>query len=209
LNTMQKEAEQSAGRLKAIAVERVQLQTKIAAALTPDTEKTASQTKLTGLAKEEGELLNRVSEKEAAGKAGSIKITPLQEEAAWLQKQIDAIRAEQKQVVNDWDKKISALNLEMTGNSNKIEETEKTQGAHHRELGEKLAASEAGNEKIDPELTAVRSTQAEMENIGQGIGSLEGQKDDAAVSAYKKMVAILIAGAALITAIIILLIILL
>jgi chromosome segregation ATPase len=209
LNAIQKEVEQGSSRLKAIASERAQLEIKIAATTTPDTEKIAGQNKLTGLAKEVGELKTKVREKEEAGKVGSAKITPLQEESDRLQKQIDSINAEQKQVVGDWDKKISALNLEMTGSNNKIKETEKTQGTNYKQLGEKLAASGAGNEKINPELAAVKSTQTEMENVIQGIGNLERQKDDAAVSAYKKMVTIIIAGAVMIAAIIILLFILL
>ena len=209
LNAIQKEAEQAVGRLKAIAGERTQLEIKIAAATTPDTEKIAGQNKLASLAKEEGELKTKVKEKEEAGKIGSAKITPLQEESGRLQKQIDSIKAEQKQVVGDWDKKISALNLEMTGSNTKIKETEKTQGANYKQLGEKLAASGAGIEKINPELAAVKSLQTEMENIVQGIGNLEGQKDAAAVSAYKKMVAIIIAGVVSLAAIIILLFILL
>ena len=209
LNATQKEAEQAVNRLKAIAAERMQLEIKIAAAATPDTEKIAGQNKLAGLAIEEGELKTKVREKEAAGIAASAKVTPLQEEAARLQKQIDNIQAEQKQVVGGWDKKISALNLEITGNKNKMKEIEKTQGANYKQLGEKLAASGAGNDKINAELAAVKSTQSEMENIGQSIGNLEGQKDAAAVSAYKKMLAIIIAGAVLIAAIIVLLFILL
>lgn len=209
LNITQREAEQAAGRLKAIAGERTQLEIKIAAATTPDTEKIAGQNKLASLAKEEGELKTKAREKEEAGKVGSAKITPLQEESGRLQKQIDTIKAEQKQVIGDWDKKISALNLEMTDSNNKIKETEKTQGANYKQLGEKLAAGGASNEKINPELAAVKSTQTEMENIVQGISNLEGQKNDAAVSAYKKMAAIIITGVVLIVAIIILLFILL
>ena len=209
LNANQKEAEQAVNRLKAIAVERVQLEMKIAAATTPDNERIAGQNKLAGMATEEGELKTKIREKEEAGNAGSAKIIPLLEESGRLQKQINSIMAEQKQVVGGWDKKISALNQEITGSNNKKKETEKTQGANYKQLGEKLAASGAGNEKTNPELTAVKSAQTEMENIVQGIGNLEGQKDNAAVSAYKKMVAIIIAGVVLLAAIIILLFILL
>ena len=209
LTAVQKEAEQAVNRLKAIAAERVQLEMKIAAATTPDNEKIAGQNKLAGMAIEEGELKTKIREKEEAGNAGSAKITPLQEESGRLQKQIDSIKSEQKQVVGGWDKKISTLNQEITGSSNKKKETEKTQGANYKQLGEKLAASGAGNEKINPELATVKSTQTEMESIVQGINNLEGQKDAAAVSAYKKMMAIIIAGVVLLAAIIILLLMLL
>lgn len=209
LNATQKEIGQAAGRLQAIAAERTQLETKISAAATPDTEKIAGQTKLAGLAKEEGELKIKVREKEENAKVSSTKTTPLQDESNRLQKQIDAIKAEQKQVLGEADKKISALNLEITGNSNKIKETEKTQGANFKQLGEKLAAGGTGNEKINLELAAVKSTQAEMESITNGIGDLERQKDAAAVSAHKKMVAIIISGVVLVMAIIIILFILL
>ncbi|MEI6613620.1 MAG: hypothetical protein WCL37_01865 [Chrysiogenales bacterium] len=205
LSAIQREAAQATGRLQAIAAERTQLETKMAATTTPDNEKAAGQNKLAGLAKEEGELKIKIREKEETGKVTSAKITPLQEESSRLQKQIDNIKAEQKQVLGDRDKKISALDLEINGSNSKLKETEKTQGANYRQLGEKMAADGTCDEKINPELAAVKTTQNEMENIGRGIGDLEGQKDAAAVSAYKKMTAIIIAGVVLIAAIIILL----
>ena len=167
LNALQKDAEQAANRLKAIAIERMQLEIKNAAAATPGIERTAGQNKLAGMAIEEGELKTKVREKAEAGQVGATKINPLQEEVDRLQKQIDAARAEQKQVVGDWDKKISALNQEITGSDNKKIETEKIQNANYRQLGEKLAAGGGGHEKINPELAAIKSTQTEMENIVQ------------------------------------------
>lgn len=209
LQAIQKEAEQATARLMAIAGERMQLEIKTAAATTPDSEKTAGQNKLAGLAREEGELKVKVVEKEAAAKVNSAKMTPLQEESDRLQKQIDTLKAEQKQVIGEWDKKISTLNLEMTDSGNKIKETEKLQEENFRQLGEKLAASGSDNKNISPELMAVKSTQTEMESFTQGIGSLEGQKDPAAVSAYKKMMVIIIGGLVVLAAIVIALVLLL
>ncbi len=209
LSAIQKEAEQATARLMAIAGERMQLEIKTAAATTPDSEKTAGQNKLAGLAKEEGELKIKVMKKEEAAKVDNAKITPLQEESDRLQKQIDTIKSEQKRVVGEWDKKISALNLEMTGSGNKIKETEKIQEENFRQLGENLAASGSDNKKISPELMAVKSTQTEMESFTQGIGSLEGQKDPATVSAYKKMMTLIIGGLVVLAAIVIALVLLL
>jgi predicted nuclease with TOPRIM domain len=209
LQSAQKEMEQAKNRLGAIAVEREQLQTRAAAGAEGEAEKKENADKMAALAREAQELEARINDRDQAGKSAGKDISPLQEEAGRLQKKIEDIRSEKKSMAAEADKKISALAGELSKIDGKSKETEKTQAGNFHRLGESLAAAQSKEPGIAKEIAAVQSARAEMDGIQSLLGGLERQKDDGQVSAYKKMVAILIGAAVLAAAIVVLLFVLL
>ena len=207
--TLQKEMGQVTSRLAAIAAERTKLNGKTADAAIPETEKTEIAGQLADLAKEEDELKVRIKEKEESGKPRQLQVAPLQEESAKLQKQMESLRAEQKKTLAEMDKKITALNNELSTNSEKTKEAEKKQKLDFKILGEKITGGQQVDPNIAKEVTAVLTARTEMDGVRALIGGLERQKDGLQVSAYKKMMAIVIGGIALVVAIIVLLFVLL
>jgi hypothetical protein len=207
--TLQKEVGQATSRLAAIAVERTRLNGRFADPALPEAEKSEASEKLAALAKEEDELKALVKEKEEPGKTLPLQIAPLQEESDTLQKQIESIRGEQKKMLAEMDKKISALGNNLSKNKEKIREGEAKQKLDFKILGERLAAAHQVDPNIAGEMAAVLTARTEMEGVQALIGGLERQKDGSQVSAYKKMMAIIIGAIALVVAIIVLLFILL
>jgi predicted nucleic acid-binding Zn-ribbon protein len=199
---LQKEAEQATSRLAAIAVESTRLGGKTADTATAETEKNEIAKQLASLAKEGEELKARIKEKEESSEPINLQIAPLQEETGQLQKQIESIRAEQKKMSAEMDQKIVSLTKEMDGTKSKITESEKMQNLDFNRLGEKLATAQHQDPNIAKEIAAARTVKTEMEGIQSLMGGLERQKDESQVSAYKKMMAIIISGIVLLTAII-------
>ena len=205
----QKEAVQAKNRLEAISRERAQLEGKTADAAASEAEKNESTAKIAALSQEAQEFAAKASEREEAGKNFSEKIAPLQEESSRLQKRIDDIRAEQRKVGSEADKKIAALAVELTTIDGKFKEAEKTQARNFNRLGESLAAGQSKDPGIAKEIAAVQGAKAEMDGIQSLLGGLERQKDEGQVSAYRKMTVILVGAAVLVAAILVLLFILL
>ncbi|TFG74828.1 MAG: hypothetical protein E4H23_11500 [Chrysiogenales bacterium] len=206
---LQKEMGQATSRLAAIATERTKLNGKTADAATSETEKTDLAKQLADLAKEEDELKSRIKEKEESGKPLQLQLVPLQEESAQLLKQMESLRAEQKKMLVEMDKKITALNNELSTNSEKTREAEKNQKLDFKILGERITGAQHADPNIAKEIAAVLTARTEMDGVRALIGGLERQKDGLQVSAYKKMMAIVISGIVLVAAIIVLLLILL
>jgi hypothetical protein len=100
------------------------------------------------------------------------------------------------------DQKIVSLTKEMDGTKSKIAKSEKIQNLDFNRLGEKLATAQHQDPNIAKEIAAARTVKTEMEGIQSLMGGLERQKDESQVSAYKKMMAIIISGIVLLTAII-------
>ncbi len=209
LQSAQKEAEQAKNRLGAIGREREQLEKKAADAALGEAEKSAGIARIAALVQEAQELEAQAGEKEAAGKKIGARIAPLQEEAGQLQKRIDDIRAGQKKIGSEADKKIAALATELKTLDGRIKEGEKTQSLNFNRLGEGLSAARSKEPGIAKEMAAVQGAKAEMEGIQSLLGGLERQRNEGQVSAYRKMMAVLIGGAALVAAILVLLFILL
>ncbi|MBE0665337.1 MAG: hypothetical protein IH584_05895, partial [Candidatus Aminicenantes bacterium] len=76
-------------------------------------------------------------------------------------------------------------------------------------LGERITGAQHADPNIAKEIAAVLTARTEMDGVRALIGGLERQKDGLQVSAYKKMMAIVISGIVLVAAIIVLLLILL
>ena len=205
----QKETQRAATRLAAIARERAQLQNKAADPATTAAEKDESAKGLNLLAGEEAGLQSANQALEAAGKPLAMAVASLQEEANRLQKQIEGLRQEQKKVIGELDKQLSALGNELAKNTEKTKEAESRQKLHFKGLGEKLAIAQGVPGDIAKEMAAVLNARTEMEGVQAMMGGLERQKDAGQASAYKKMTAIVIAGIVLLAAIIVVLIILL
>lgn len=201
----QKEAQRAASRLTAIANERGQLENKTAIPDTAAAEKLEITKGLDLLAEEEKELKTVISTREEAGKPVAASIAVLQEESAQLQKRLEDLRGEHKKMLAEMDKKIATLNNDLSGNSEKTKEAEEKQKLDFKVLGEKLAAAQVKDPNMAKEITAVQTARAEMDGAQSLIGGLERQKDKSQVSAYKKMIAIIIGGIVLFAAIIALL----
>jgi predicted nucleic acid-binding Zn-ribbon protein len=206
---LQKEVKQATSRLGAITVENTRLNSKKADTATTETEKNEMAKQLDSLAKEGEELKAGIKAKEESGKPINLQMAQLQEESDQWQKQIDSIRAEQKKMAAETDKKITALVNELSGNNNKAGEIEKIQNLNFKRLGEALAAAQCTDPNVAKEIAAAQDIKIKMEGIQALMGGLEKQKDALQVSAYKKMMAIIIGGVILAAAIIVLLVILL
>jgi chromosome segregation ATPase len=205
----EKETQQAANRLAAIAAERAQLQGKSTNPTTVETEKLEIAKRMGVLAKEEEQLHVAIKMMAEAGKPVGTLIAALQEGSAQLQKQVEGLRNEQKKMLAEMDKKIAAMNSDLSKNSEKTKETESKQKLDFKHLGEKLVAAKITDPGLAKEISAVLKARTEMEGVQALIGGLERQKDEVQVSAYKKMMAIIIAGIVLLAAIIVLLFILL
>lgn len=209
LQSVQKEAEQAKSRLAAIEKEREQLARTAADPAANGAGKSGNPAKIAVLAQEAQGLEAKVREKEAAGKSIGEKVAPLQDEAGRLQKRIDDSRGEQKKAGGEADKKVAALAAELKTLDGRLKEAEKTQSANFNRLGEGLVAAQSKEPGIAREIAAVQGAKAEMEGIQSLLGGLERQRDEGQVSAYRKMMALLIGGALLVAAILVLLLILL
>ncbi|MCX6555542.1 MAG: hypothetical protein NTZ12_11130 [Candidatus Aminicenantes bacterium] len=200
LQSGQKETQRAKSRLAAIADERIQLQNK--SVITAETEKDEIANSLNLLAKEEEALQAGIGCHNEANKPLAELVAALQEESIQLQKRIDCLRQEQKQVTSDLDKKISALKNDLAKNGEKARETESRLNDNFRQLGGKLVAAECADPSLAKEMTAVLKARTKIDGVKALIGGLERQKDDEQVSAYKKMIAIIIGGIIVLAAII-------
>jgi DNA repair exonuclease SbcCD ATPase subunit len=198
----EKESRRAKNRLTAIAGERTQLQNKAADPAAVEAEKTEIARSLELLAQEEEGLNAAIKAGEDTGKPVAALVASLQEESGRLQKQLEDLRYEQKKIVSELDKKISALNSDLAKNREKAREAEDRQQNNYHDLGEKLVPAQSVDPNISQEMAAVLKARTEMEGIQSLIGGLERQKDAAQVSAYKKMMAIMIGGIVLLAAII-------
>lgn len=203
LQAGQKETQRAASRLAAIAQERTQLQNKAMNPASPEAEKSEIAKGMASLAAEEAELQGANRAREEAGKPVAAAIAVLQEEAAQAQKTLEGQRGDLKKITGDLDKRIVALNSDLANNGEKIKENESRQKLSFRALGEKLAAAQGVQPDIAKEMAAVLSARTEKEGVQSLIDGLERQKDEGQVSAYKKMLAILIGGVILLAAIVI------
>ncbi len=209
LQNGQKETQQATGRLAAIAKEQAQLLNRNANPAMTETEKSEIAKGMDLLTKEDAELKAANLAREEAGKPVSAQIASLQEESARMQKRLDELRGELKRMLGERVKKISALQTELSRNSDKVKEAAGRQKLNFKALGEKLVTAQGVPPDIAKEMAAVLNARTEMQGIQSFIGGLERQRDEGQVVAYKKMMAILITGILLIAAIIVALIILL
>ncbi|NIM10981.1 MAG: hypothetical protein GTO45_03255 [Candidatus Aminicenantes bacterium] len=205
LKEAQKEMDNAKKRLAEITAEKNQLNKKAADADTPEEEKKQIPGKLEALDKERAELDETVNTRteEINGLLEAIK--PIQEESDKFQKQIDDIRAQQKQVIGELDKAISEIKKEMDGCKDKLKEVDEEQQKNFKLLGEKLAAAGVMDEAVAAEMAAVQATEKEMAGIHTEIETLEQQGSAAAKSAFWQMIGIVAAGIVLLIIIIVLL----
>ena len=123
LQSGQKETQRAKSRMAAIAGERLQLQNKGAVPTITETEKSEIAKSLNTLAKEEEALQAGIGCRETADKPLAELTATLQGDSIQLQKQIDGLRQELKQVTSDMDKTISALKGDLAKNNEKTRET--------------------------------------------------------------------------------------
>jgi myosin heavy subunit len=205
LKEAQKEMDNAKKRLAEITGEKDRLNKKADDADTPEEEKKQIPGKLEALDKEKAELDETVNTRteEINGLLDAIK--PIQEESDQFQKQINDIRARQKQVIGELDKAISEIRKEMDGNKDKLKEVDEEQEKNFKLLGEKLAAAGVTDEVVAAEMAAVQATEKEMAGIDTEIETLEQQGSAAAKSAFWQMIGIVAAGIVLLIIIIVLL----
>lgn len=205
LKEAQKEMDNAKKRLAEITEEKNRLNKKADDAETPEEEKKQIPGKLEALDKEKAELDKTVDTRteEINGLLEAIK--PIQEESDQFQKQIDDIRAQQKQVIGELDKAISEIKKEMDGCKDKLKEVDEEQEKNFKLLGEKLAAAGVTDEAVAAEIAAVQATEKEMAGINTEIETLEQQGSAAAKSAFWQMIGIVAAGIVLLIIIIVLL----
>ena len=201
LQSGQKETQHARSRLAAIAAERTQLQNKNAVMTISETEKAGIATGLNILAKEEEALQAGIGCRAEADKPLMELLAALQEDSSRLNGQIDGSRQEQKQIESDFDKKITALKGTLAKNNEKSREAENRLKDNFRQLGGKLVAAGSADPGLAKETAAVRKARTEMDGIQALLDGLDRQKDGGQVSAYWKMMAIIIAAIVLLAAI--------
>lgn len=209
LQAAQRESQRSRERLAAVARERGQLQGKATGADASEAEKGEIARGMALLEKEEASLRTGLDASEAAARPAAALVASLQEQAEAARKKLEALRQEQKQVLGEMDKALATQKDGLARNAEKACEAEALRGKSYRELGEKLANAPAADPALAGEMAAVAAARTEMEGIQAMIGGLERQRDQAQVSAYKKMTAILVGGALLLLAIVVALVVLL
>jgi hypothetical protein len=194
LKGAQKERDHANKRLAEIAAEKNRLNKKAVDAETPGEEKKQIPGKLEALDKEKAELDEKVKAKTGEINGHLEAIKPIQEEFDRFQKQIDDIRAEQKQVIGELDKAISEIKKEMDGSRDKLKEVDEEQEKNFKLLGEKLAAAGVTDEAAASEMAAVQAAEKEMAGISAEIETLERQGSATARSAFWQMIGIAAAG---------------
>jgi len=201
LQAGQKEIQKSRDRLAAIARERSQLQSKNADPETGAEEKGEIAKGLDLLEKETASLQTGIDARESAGKPIAALAAQLQDGSNQMKKQLDDLRQEQKQITAELDKKILACKNELAKNGEKTREAEAKRKLSYQSLGEKLAEANSADPGLSAEMATVMAARTEKDGIQAMIGGLQRQKDEGQVSAYKKMMAMIIGGIVLIAAI--------
>lgn len=201
LQAGRKESQQARDRLAAMARERSQLLSKLADPEANEAEKGEISKGLDLLAKEETALQTGITAREEAGKPIAALAASLQEGSNQMKKQLDDLRQEQKQITAELDKKISVAKNDLAKNGEKVREAESRQRLNFKTLGEKLSAARCSDPNLAAETAAVQNARNELEGVQAMMGGLQRQKDDTQVSAYKKMVAIIIGAIVLVAAI--------
>jgi hypothetical protein len=209
LQANQKESQRAGSRLTAIAGERARLEGRQANPAATGAEKQEIARGLDLLAKEEEGLKTGVSCRQEADKPVQELVHALQQEAEKLQQQLDGLKAEQKKSLAEIDKALAALNNELARNREKAKETENRRKKDFQRLGEKLAGGGSEQPELAGEMAAVKKMHGGMDEVRAEIKGLESQKDAVQVSAYKKMMAILVGAGILVAAAVVLLIVLL
>lgn len=200
LQAGQKDAQGARDRLAAVSRERGQLQGKAASAEAGEAEKAEIAKGIELLDKEETALQAKIGSCEEAGKPVAALVASLQDGVSQAKQQLDALRQELKQATAELDKKIAAVKSDLAKNGEKAREVEKRRRQGYAALGGKLAEAKSDEPALDGEMTAASAARSEMDGVQAMIGGLERQKDDAQVSAYKKMLALIIGGLALLAA---------
>lgn len=200
LQAGQKDAQGARDRLAAVSRERGQLQGKAASAEAGEAEKAEIAKGIELLDKEETALQAKIGSCEEAGKPVAALVASLQDGVSQAKQQLDALRQELKQATAELDKKIAAVKSDLAKNGEKAREVEKRRRQGYAALGGKLAEAKSDEPALAGEMTAANAARSEMEGVQAMIGGLERQKDDAQVSAYKKMLALIIGGLALLAA---------
>ncbi|HDP93959.1 MAG TPA: hypothetical protein ENN40_01200 [Candidatus Aminicenantes bacterium] len=209
LQEAEKKSKTAKDRLAAIGREQTQLENKSAGPESTEAEK-AEAGKMPALLQQEAEALQAgIDAREESTKPVKDLAGSLEQGMNGLEKQLDELRKEEKQIISDLDKKIAAVKSELTQNKQKSNEIEKGLQNNQKALGEKLADSGEKFPGLEEELAAVATVRTEMSGVQAAISGLEEQKDEAQVGAYKKMLAIIIGGLVLLAAIVVGLILLL
>jgi hypothetical protein len=200
------EAQLRAARLSSIATERDYLNKKTVDPAVPEAEKSALQIKLESLA-EEGKALQAKSPIKAEEiQKHAEKVSLIQSQSDQMQKQIDALREEQKKTEKQLNQTLAVFDKDFKDCAAKLQDAEKSQNSNFLELGEKLVAAPAVEAALSCEMSAARATEKATAAIEADRNQLESQKTDAGPGAYNRMMAIIIGGAVLIAAVVILLI---
>ncbi|MFC2146616.1 hypothetical protein ACFLRT_04560, partial [Acidobacteriota bacterium] len=133
------------------------------------------------------------------------KITSIEEESGKLQKEIDDIRAEQKEVIEKLDQSFSETREKINECNNKLKELNKEQDAYFEQLGEKLAIAGIGDEAVSAEFADVRATEKDKADIKGKIDKLDQAETSASRRAFWTMIGLIIASVIVIILVIILL----
>lgn len=203
LKTHQKDLSQAESRTGQISKEREQLQKKITDVATTSEDRAGHENRLTQLAAEEAELLEKRRTLNESIKTQTDKVTPLQGESDDLQKKIHDIQNRQKEAIGAIDDTLTSVRKEAETHTSKTKEIEKLQQQQFTLLGEKLAASDAQDAAIGAEMGAIRETEAAISRINQNIAALDSQQNELSSKAYTQMLTIIIGGSLLIIAIIV------
>jgi DNA-binding ferritin-like protein len=209
LQAGQKQAQDARDRLAAVSRERGQLEGKAAGTEAGEAEKAEIAKGIGLLDQETAALQAKIGSSEEAGKPIAALVASLQDGITQAKKQIEALRQEQKQVISELDKKLSALKNDLAKNGEKVREADVQRKQNYRALGEKLVQSGTVDPSLAAEMAAATAARSEMEGVQAMIGGLERQKDEGQVNAYKKMLTILIGGIVLLAALVVILFLLL
>ena len=208
LEADRKETRRANERLTAIERERSQLETTGTDSAAGEEEKIDAVKKMDLFGQEERALRAGIDARLTAGKPIEILVSSLQEESDQMQKQLDDLREEQKEILGELDKKVTAVKNDLSDNKTRTQEMEGRRDSQYRSLGEKLADAWDDYPGLAEEKAAVDKVRGEQDTIQAEITGLEHQKDEGRVGAYKKMMAMIVGCILLLIALIVALVLL-
>ena len=201
-----KEAEKASSSAKKdladIDKEKVRLNEKLTDPDASNQEKSEHRTRLQQIESEKGPLEQQIRDAAAKISQATQALTPIEEESARHQKEIDRIKAEQKAVIGELDKSLAENKSQMNALDKKQSQLSNEQNSNFKQLGEQLSGAEVPPGVLGTEYTEVQNTQEGMAVIKKEIDRLESKGTDQGKSAFKKMIGICIAGIILIIALI-------
>lgn len=201
LDKAKKESDSVLKRLKSIPEDQEKIRKKMAEGQAQPQAAADNEKRLAALQAELDELHQKLPDVSKIIQAAQEKITPLEGQSGRLEADIKAAKDEHKKQIGDLNKAIAAAKSSQRQWGERQKEVDRQQDANFLELGKKLFEAGAADAAVSAELAAAQAVKKDMESIGAGIQTLEGQKTAGPRGAVWKMVSLILLFVVIIAAI--------